>query len=127
MKGRPPGTTTAAKIRKLLASHQDALVKTVVDMALDGDVQALRLCLERICPALKATNEPVAIPALAEATSLVDQGATVITAMAEGSLSSADGAALIAALSHHTKIIEFDELTRRIEQLEQRYEHQNPA
>lgn len=59
-KGRPSGTLTKhAKMRQLLESRADELISKCVDLALSGDVNALRLCIERLIP--RAKDEPVTI------------------------------------------------------------------
>ena len=56
--GRPRGsrnrTTLAAQA--LLDGEAEALTRKAVDLALDGDIAALRLCLERIIP---VRREPI--------------------------------------------------------------------
>ena len=53
--GRPKGVKDKrTELRELLEPHAEALVKKAVDLALMGDTSALRLCLERIIPAVKS-------------------------------------------------------------------------
>lgn len=62
-KGRPKGarnkTTTMAEA--LLEGQAEALVQKLVSMALEGNITALRLCLERLIPPKRA-------PAMQDAT-----------------------------------------------------------
>jgi hypothetical protein len=57
--GRPRGSRNKASIRMqaMLEQRAKALVNKVVEMALAGNVAALRLCLDRLVPTRK--NEPV--------------------------------------------------------------------
>lgn len=54
-KGRPKGarnkTTLAAQI--LLDGEAEALTRKVIDIALEGDLVAIKLCMERILPPVK--------------------------------------------------------------------------
>lgn len=50
-KGKVPGTLSRrAQLAKLLEPHGEALINKAVELALAGDVVALRLCLERLLP-----------------------------------------------------------------------------
>ena len=57
--GRPKGSRNKARIaiEGLLRGQAEALTKTAVTRALEGDSVALRLCMERIAPAPK--DQPV--------------------------------------------------------------------
>ena len=81
--GKPKGTrhkaTQAASL--LLEGELDALTRKAIDMALEGDTTALRLCLERIIPPLKSTTPPIKLNAplpetlTGKATAFVDAAA----------------------------------------------------
>ena len=59
-KGRPRGVADKrVELRSLLEPHAAELVRTVVELAKAGDGAALRLCLDRLIPTLKARDEPV--------------------------------------------------------------------
>ena len=51
--GRPKGTTCAAKIRKLIESQADDLIQAVIVSALNGDMTAAKILIDRICPAFR--------------------------------------------------------------------------
>lgn len=57
-KGRPKGSVShSTEIRKILHTHSISLIETVVNLAKQGDLVALKMCLDRICPPLKASDE----------------------------------------------------------------------
>jgi hypothetical protein len=62
--GRPAGSLNKhTQLIRLLEPHAEAIVQKTVDLALLGDPNALRLCLERLIP--KATERPtVTLPDL---------------------------------------------------------------
>lgn len=117
-KGRPKDTRTA-ELRALLRSHSQALVGKAKDMALDGDATAMRLCLERVLPPLKTKDEPVTVKGLNGSASLVEQGQSIINALAAGELSPTDAATLMQTVATQARIVEVDELERRVAVLEQ--------
>jgi hypothetical protein len=74
--GNPAGKPKGAKdkrteLRELLRPHAPALVEKAVELALNGDLTALKLCLDRIMPPLKATPECVALPLSGEGCDLL--------------------------------------------------------
>ena len=71
--GRPPGIKDKrTTMRELLLLHAEELVAKVVEMAKSGDTTALRICIDRLVPPVKARDEPVAVPSLTG--SLGDRG-----------------------------------------------------
>ena len=120
-KGRTPGTGEVAAIRAAIADRVPDLLAAMMTRALDGDVGAARLLLERAVAPLKAVEQPQALT-LPDGT-LTDQGRAVLLAVAAGELAPGQGAQLLAAIGTLGKIAEVDELTRRIEILEEKNEH----
>ena len=118
--GRKPGIGAVAKIRASIAEHVPALVAVLLERAKAGDIGAARLLLERTVAPLKAAEQaaPLALPA----GNLTDQGRAVVAAIAAGELAPSQGAALLASIATLAKLIEVDELARRIEVLEARSE-----
>jgi hypothetical protein len=90
------------------------IIKTLVELAKDGDVQAAKV-LDRICPALKPQALPIALPVNG---SFSEQGSEIIRATMAGQIPPDIGSQLITALANQSKIVEIDELTKRIEILE---------
>ncbi|MEM7468214.1 MAG: DUF5681 domain-containing protein [Pseudomonadota bacterium] len=117
--GRPKGITDKrAQLRSLLDPHADDLINKAVEMALNGDSAAMRLCVERLVPAYRNSSPTVNLPAM-EGTP-TEKAEAVLKAMAEAQLSVEDANAVLAAITQSTKIAEFDELDKRISALEAR-------
>lgn len=53
LKGRPIGTSRNSELRKKLHSRSDELIDSVIDAAIEGDMTAMKMCLDRILPTLK--------------------------------------------------------------------------
>ena len=115
-KGRTPGTGEVAAIRAAIADRVPELLTAMMTRALDGDVGAARLLLERAVAPLKAAEQPQALT-LPDGT-LTDQGRAVLVAVAAGELAPGQGAALLGAIGTLARVTELDELTARIEKLE---------
>ena len=114
--GRKPGTGEVARLRAAIAEHVPAIIERLTRQALDGDVQAARLLLERSIAPLKSI-EPTQALALPDGT-LTEQGRAVLAAVAGGLLAPSQGSALLSAIGALARVSEVDELTRRIEALE---------
>ncbi len=120
-KGRPKGIKDRRVMhREFLESHAKNLMKKAVEMALEGDGAALRLCLERVVPAIKARDEPVEIGELKG--SLTEQGTQIMVAMASGKVSPGEATNMLQALSSVARVTEVDELDQRVKALEERHE-----
>lgn len=117
--GRKPGTGRTDKLRAAIDDDLPGIVTAMVEAAKAGDTRAAKLLLDRTMPALKPTAQPVKVPGLRNK-SLSEQGAIVFDAIGKGLLSAEQTLQLLSALASLSKIREVDELTLRIEQLEQR-------
>lgn len=114
MKGLPDRRTA---LRELLQPHSKELVERAVELALNGDTAALKLCLERLMPPIRAKDDSVKIT-LPKKGTLTEQAQAIIHAMAQAKLSPREASAMLQALASQAKIVEVDELIRRIEALE---------
>ena len=113
--GRPKQIITATDLRKRLSDDMPEILETLIKMAKSGDAQAIKIILDRTHPPLKAQALPASITTDG---TLADQGDNVIKATLTGQIPPDIGAALITALSNQGKLVEIDDLTKRIEALE---------
>ena len=117
--GRPPGLPDKrTELRALLDPHKDALVEKAVELALGGDTQALKLCMDRLIPPIKSVEMPV--QAEISGDNLSDQARSVIALADQGLHSIQEITGLMQAISSLARIIDVDELERRITTLEAR-------
>ena len=116
--GRRPGRGPAAEIRAALGHDLHPILAALRAKALEGDIGAIKLIVDRLVPPLKP-EELAAELDLAEG-SLSDHARTVLAAIADGRIGPSQGATIITALSAAARVVEVDELISRIEALEQR-------
>jgi hypothetical protein len=94
--GRPRGSRnrTALLMENLLGYEAEAIGRKAVEMAIKGDMAAIRLCMDRLAPARK--DEPVAfeLPPLEKPADSVAAAATLVAAVAEGELTPSEAAQL---------------------------------
>ena len=115
-RGRPPGAGEVAKLRAAIADRVPELLAAMMARALEGDVGAARLLLERAIAPLKAAEQSQAL-SLPDGT-LTEQGRAVLASVASGELAPGQGAALLGAIGTLARVTEIDELARRIEEME---------
>lgn len=121
-KGRPPGKSEITRLRAGLAGDVPEILSALVLAAKSGDVQAARLVLERVLPALKPIEQAVLLRLPLEGT-LTAKAAAVLAAAGAGELAPTQAAQLITALGSLAKITEIDELAARIAALEAQHDN----
>ena len=113
--GRPAKT---AKVNILLEGHRGELVQKALDMALDGDTTALKICLDRIAPIPKTTQPKVTITGFEHAAGLLAKCNVLISSVASGEVSCDIASNIISMLVSLTKLKEADDLAERVLKLE---------
>ena len=112
--GRPK--TDTANLKPLLVKHGEPVLQKVIDAALEGDLTACKLVLDRLYPGIKSQAMPVNIPVGA---TLPETDNSVVTETMSGNVPPDIGASLITALSNQAKLVEFTELSLRLARIEQ--------
>ena len=89
---RPKGScnATTLALETLLDGQAQALAQKAVDVALNGDIPALRLCLDRILPPRKARPVTFALPAIKGAQDAAATLSAVLVAVASGEITPSD-------------------------------------
>ena len=118
-KGRTPAHLTAAKVRKDLADDLPDILAKLIELAKQGDIQAIKLILDRVCPPIKPQALPISLPV---SDSLAEQGNEIIRATMQGQISPDIGSQLITALSNQGKLIELQEMQERLQRIEKQLE-----
>jgi Family of unknown function (DUF5681) len=112
--GRPKNTNTAI-FRNQLIEATPGIIDRLIAMALEGDTMAIKAVLDRVCPSLKPQAMAISLPVKS---TLAEQGGAIIKATMAGQIPPDIGGQLITALANQSKIVEIDDLTRRLEALE---------
>lgn len=118
-RGRPVGVSDRRNaLREKIEAAGDELVELAIAAARAGDTAALSLLLARAISPLRAASETVNFT-IPEKASTADTGRAVMTAIADGHLSPDVGKQLLDGLAGLAKLIELDEIERRLAKLEQ--------
>jgi len=120
--GRPKGARHKATVAALalLDGQAEALTQRAVQLALDGDTTALRLCLERLVPPRRDAPIAFTLPAMQSAVDAAMAAGAVLQATAAGDLTPTEGAAMMGLVDAFRKALETSELETRLAALEAR-------
>lgn len=113
--GRPRSESTLLRTR--LAEQGEEVAQVVIEAALRGDMQAAKIVLERLCPPLKPSAAPVMIDLPANP-GLGDTARAVIQHAANGQIAPDVAGQLVQAVASLARVVEIDELERRLTALE---------
>ena len=119
--GRPRGSRNRATLlmESLLADDAEAIGRKAIEMAKQGDMAAIRLCMDRLSPPRK--GEPVAfeLPPLDKPADSVAAAATIVAAVAAGELTPSEGADLAKVIDVYVRAIETKAFDERLTKLEE--------
>lgn len=118
--GRPKGARHKATLacEALLDGEVEKLTRKAVDMAMGGDVQAMRICMDRIAPPRKDRHVSFVLPVIDGAADHPAALSAIMGAVAAGTLTPMEGQALAAMLAEHRKAIETVDIDARLAALE---------
>lgn len=119
--GRPPGSRnkTTIAVQALLEGQAEALTQKAIESALAGDSVALRLCLDRILPAIKEMPVNFKIPSSVNAEDLPKITGSLIKAVSSGELLPSEAEKLSKLVDIHRQAIETADFDARLKALEQ--------
>ena len=117
--GKPTGTKNRATVmaQALFDGEAETLTRKIIELAMGGDMQALRVCVDRLCPPMKAQAAPVQVD-IPETDSISDIANAFIKAAANGQLPPDVAAQLVSAVGTLARVVEVDELKKRMAALE---------
>lgn len=119
--GKPKGARnkTTVAIERLLEADAKTITQKAIDLAKAGDLTAIRLCLERLCPPRK--DRPVAfnLPALETPADALQAQIAIVRAVAGGDVTPSEAMELSRVVESFAKVAETADLADRIRRLEQ--------
>ena len=120
--GKPKGSRHRATqaVQALLDGEAQAITLKAVQMALEGDGAALRLCLERIVPPRRDAPISFSLPPMATASDAATAAASVLAAVADGEMTPTEGAHVMALIETYRRTLETTEIEKRLKDLEER-------
>ena len=118
--GKPAGARHKATraVEALLDGEAQTLSRKAVELALEGDTTALRLCLERIAPPRKDSPVTFDLPKMKSAGDAAGAAAAILQAVASGELTPIQGAHVMGLVDGYRRVLEVTEIETRLNQLE---------
>jgi hypothetical protein len=118
--GRPRGSISGAtkSAALLLDGEAEALTRKAVELALGGDMSALRLCLERVVGPRRGRPVQLAMPPIRSAADIAGAMGAVAAAVTRGDLTPGEAAELAKVVATFVHAIEASDFDRRLDLLE---------
>ena len=118
--GRKPGSRNRATVaaEALLEGEAHALTRKAIELALEGDTTALKLCLERIVPQRRSRTVAFDTPRIDRVEDLARAIGSIFQEVAGGRLRLDEGAALVGMLESKRRAMETIDLEKRLRTLE---------
>jgi len=122
--GRPKGArhATTLAIEALLDGEAEAITRKAIDAAKAGDMVAIRLVLDRICPPRKSRPIHIELPPISGVSDVASAQQEVLRATCAGELLLDEAQALSGLIEERRKALETEELEIRIQELESKSE-----
>jgi Family of unknown function (DUF5681) len=119
--GRAAGSRNRATlaIEALLEGEGEALTRKAIELAKAGDMQALRLCIDRLAPPRKDSPVAFDLPEMKTLNDAVPAMGALVKAVGRGDLTPTEAAELTKMVQAFAKIIETAELEERVRTLEE--------
>jgi len=102
----------------LLEGEGEALTRKAIELALEGDTTALKLCLERIVPRRRSRTLSFDHPRIDKVSDLARAIGSIFRDVAGGKLRLDEGATLVGMLEARRRAVETVELEQRLRALE---------
>jgi hypothetical protein len=116
-KGRPRGVIDKRMaLRNRLGKDAAKIVERVIQSALNGDMDACKLILERLVPRLKSEHPPFSVELQGE--TFTERGFSVLQQVASGGLPPDVGSQIMSTLFNLAKLKENTDLDERLTKLE---------
>jgi hypothetical protein len=119
-KGRPQGSRNKATLalEALLEGEGEAITRKAVDMALQGEIAAIRLCMDRLVPVRKDAPVPFDMPSMTNASDSAAAMSGLLQALAKGDITPGEASSVAGVIETFRKTLETEELEGRIAALE---------
>lgn len=120
--GRPPGSRhkVTLAIEALLDGEGEALTRKAVELAKQGDMVAMRLCMDRIVSPRKDRTIKFDLPPIETAADATKASAAIVSGVAAGDITPGEASELSKVIETHVRVLEANKFEERIRQLELR-------
>lgn len=130
-KGRPKGSRNARLIalEALLSGEEKNIMKKALAIALDDEndsqIQALKLCLERLMPPVKDNPISLKLPKMEVTSDLPKITSAIFNAVTKGEITPLESVSLLKVVDAHRNALETTTLKDELDELKETVEAQN--
>ena len=113
--GNPAGKPKGARHRATLAAEAlldgeaEALTRKAIELALDGDILALKICLDRILPPRRERAVTLNLPTLRTPGDAGEASAAILGAVTKGEITLGEATELVGLVAAHVASLESSE------------------
>jgi len=120
--GKPRGARhkTTLAVQALFDGEAEALTRKAVELALAGDITALRLCLERIAPARKDYPVTISLPEIKNAADAPQVMLALLRAIGNGDITPGEAGEVAKLVDIYINSLIVNEYETRLKTLEER-------
>jgi hypothetical protein len=121
-RGRPKGSRNKSKSPRqdLFDEYAEHVIRKGIALALAGDTNALRICMDRISPARRDALIQMNLPAIRKAEDLDKAAEKVTQGLRRGKITPIEAGRIMHTLEGRLRIFETVELANRIEKVEEK-------
>jgi hypothetical protein len=118
--GRPRGALNRATLlaQELLSARVESIAGKLIELAEGGDMRAIRVCMDRLVPAIKDQPIAVELPPIEKPADSVEAAASIAAAVAAGDLTAAEAALLAKVVDVYVRALDSKGFNERLTKLE---------
>ena len=118
--GRPRGTLNRATVlaQELLSARVESIAGKLIELAEGGDMRAIRVCMDRLVPAIKDQPITVELPPIEKPADSVEAAASIAAAVAAGDLTASEAALLAKVVDVYVRALDSKGFNERLSKLE---------
>jgi Family of unknown function (DUF5681) len=118
--GRPRGALNRATVlaQELLAARVESIAGKLIELAEGGDMRAIRVCMDRLVPAIKDHPITVELPPIEKPADSVEAAASIAAAVAAGDLTATEAAQLAKIVDVYVRALDSRGFNERLSKLE---------
>lgn len=126
-KGKPKGARNKSTLaaEKLLEGSLDRICRRIEEEAINGNMQAAKMVLERFLPPRKDRLIWLNLPEIKTYEDVLSASTLIISAICKGEISPSEGEALSRTIDLHSKILETTDHECRLQTLESFAQREN--
>jgi F0F1-type ATP synthase gamma subunit len=104
--------------QELLAARVESIAAKLIELAEGGDMRAIRVCMDRLMPAIKHQPIAVELPPIENAADSVEAAASIVAAVAAGELTATEAAELAKVIDTYVGALASRGFEERLTKLE---------